>query len=191
MSELMDPAIIEPGDINGDDDLTTLLQRREHARPNRLTWVLLTVLTLGAGFIGGAYASDRWGTSIGSAGGAAFAGLPAGMPNGFPGAAAAPATATTAGAVAAGTTTGAAIAGTTTGTIKLVDGRKLYLTDASGATVIVTVPKSASVTASSDVALADLSAGATVVVVGETGSDGTLTATSVAQGSTTATQGDN
>jgi len=183
MSELTDPAIVERDEADeADDDLTTLLQRREHARPNRLTWVLLTVLVLGVGFIGGAYASERWGTSTGSAGGAAFPGLPAGMPAGFPGVGVAPASGTTAAAVAAGTTTG---------TIKLIDGRKLYITDASGATVIVTVPKSATVTASSDVPLADLSSGASVVIVGKTGADGTLTATSVTQGSTTATQGEN
>lgn len=197
MSELTDPAIVERDEADEtDDDLTTLLQRREHARPNRLTWVLLTVLVLGVGFIGGAYASERWGTSTGSAGGAAFPGLPAGMPAGFPGALPGGpfgATTPTNGATGsgAGATTDRQATGATTGTIKLVDGRKLYITDASGATVIVTVPKSATVTASSDVPLADLSSGASVVIVGETGADGTLTATSVTQGSTTATQGEN
>ena len=194
MSDPTRPAIGESEIVEqdeSDDDLATLLKRREHARPNRLTWVLLTVLILGIGFIGGAYASERWGTSTGTSGGIAFAGLPAGlpagMPAGFPGAPAGAAAGAATGTASAAPTT----ASGTTGTVKLVDGRKLYVTDTSGATVIVTVPKTATVTASSDVALADLSAGASVVIQGEIGADGSVTATSVAQTSTTATQGEN
>lgn len=193
MSDLTKPAIGEPQiaeQDESDDDLATLLQRREHARPNRLTWVLLTVLVLGVGFIGGAYASERWGTST-SNGGGAFGGLPDGVPAGMlAGFAGAPAGAG-AGAATSTATDTAQSAGTTNGIVKLVDGRKLYVTDANGATVIVTVPKTATVTASSDVALADLSAGASVVIQGEIGVDGGVTATSVAQASTTATQGEN
>lgn len=193
MSDLTKPAIGEPQIVEqdeSDDDLATLLQRREHARPNRLTWVLLTVLVLGVGFIGGAYASERWGTST-SNGGGAFGGLPDGVPAGMlAGFAGAPAGAG-AGAATSTATDTAQSAGTTNGIVKLVDGRKLYVTDANGATVIVTVPKTATVTASSDVALADLSAGASVVIQGEIGADGGVTATSVAQASTTATQGEN
>ena len=43
-----------PADIV-DDDLPSLLRRREHARPNRVTWILLALLLVSAGFVGGAY----------------------------------------------------------------------------------------------------------------------------------------
>lgn len=153
------------------DDLASLLQRREHARPTRLTWVLLTLLVLTIGFIGGAFASQLAGTSSSSAGMPAE--MPAGMPTSFPSGAGFP---------GAGEGAGAA-ADTTTGTIKLVDGQSLYLTDSSGNTVKVVVPSTATVTSQSTVALDDLTAGTTVIVSGDTADDGTITATSVAEGS--------
>jgi hypothetical protein len=73
-------------------------------------------------------------------------------------------------------------AGMTVGTVKLVDGQKLYVTDASGATVIVTVPATATVTSQAEIPLSGLSAGDSVVVRGEAAADGSVTATSVAEG---------
>lgn len=147
------------------DDLASLLQRREHARPTRLTWVLLTLLVLTVGFIGGAFAGQQLGTST-SSGGTAFA-MPAGMPTSFP-----------FGDAVAGDA--ALDPGMTTGTIKLVDGQNLYLTDSSGNTVKVLVPKTAAITSQETASLADLAVGTTVLVQGETATDGTVTATSVA-----------
>lgn len=175
MSDLIDPVtedVEEWSDSevqNTDDDLATLLRRREHARPTRVTWVLLTLLVLLVGFVGGAFANQRWGASSSSSP-SGFSGPPAGftMPTAFPG-----------GAVAAGAGSGSA----TVGTVKLVDGRRLYLTDSSGATVIVSVPKTASVTAQEDISLAGLSAGTSVTVQGTTAEDGSITATSVTEGS--------
>jgi endonuclease YncB( thermonuclease family) len=164
-----------------DDDLASLLQRREHARPTRLTWILLTLLILMIGFVGGAFADQRFGTAASS--GRDFA-LPAGMPtafpfgDAFPGAAGGRAVGTT-GGTSAGTGTGAG----TTGVVKLVDGQNLYLTDSSGNTVKVRVPSTASVTTAKTVKLAALAAGTTVTVTGATAADGTVTATSVAEGS--------
>ncbi|MBK9739673.1 MAG: hypothetical protein IPO93_09175 [Actinobacteria bacterium] len=184
MSELMDPVTdatdaVDETDAT-DDDLATLLRRREHARPNRLTWVLLTLLVLMVGFVGGAFASQKWGGSSSTATG--FPGLPEGMPAGFAVSGAGP------GAAAQGMP-----AGMTIGTVKLVDGQRLYVTDASGATVIVTVPKTATVTSQTDVPLSDLATGDSVVVRGETADDGTVTATSVSEGAlpVPSTQGEN
>ncbi len=162
----------EPGTHEAEsDDLATLLQRREHARPTRLTWVLLTLLVLTAGFIGGAFAGQRLGNST-SSGNSGFT-MPAGMPTSFP-----------SGALFPGAAGGGAAPSGTTGTVKLVDGRNLYLTDSSGNTVKVIVPSTVTVTSQQAVDLADLAAGATVLVDGETGADGTVTATSVAEGGT-------
>jgi hypothetical protein len=149
-----------------DDDLATLLAKREHARPNRLTWALLVLLVLALGFVGGAFVQARVGGASSSTRLPDFAAAATGSGSGFP---------------AAGQ--GGQPAGMTFGTVKLVDGNRLYLTDSSGQTVTVTVPTSATVTAQTDVALSDLAAGTTVIVRGETGTDGTVTATSVSQGS--------
>lgn len=150
------------------DHLASLLQRRKHAKPTRLTWVLLALLVLTVGFIGGAFADQKLGTS-GTSDGSGFA-MPAGMPTFFPAGPGIPGAAAAGGAI-------------TTGTVKLVDGQNLYLTDSSGSTVKVTVPSSAAVTSQKTVALTDLAAGTTVLVRGESAPDGTVTATSVAEGS--------
>lgn len=151
-----------------DDDLATLLAKREHARPNRLTWALLVLLVLAVGFAGGAFVEKRTASTSSSlpdfAALMAGGGPPAGLGGNFPGG----------GASAAG--------GVTTGTVKLVDGTSLYITDADGNTVKVVVPESVPVTTQSQTSLDDLVTGSTVIIRGETGDDGTLTATSVSEG---------
>jgi hypothetical protein len=164
------------------DDLATLLARRQHARPNRLTWSLLVLLVLSAGFIGGAFAQKQLGPS-GSSGVPDFAALMAGggppAGTGFPGSGSGDGTLTEGDPTSGGDTT--------TGTVTLVDGMNLYLTDSSGRTVKVVVPPTASVTGQEEVALSELAAGTSVLVQGEAGSDGTVTATSVAQADPVAT----
>ena len=66
--------------------------------------------------------------------------------------------------------------------MKLVDGNNVYLTDSSGATIKVTLAPNASVTVTKKGKLSDLTPGTAVVVVGKTGTDGTVTATTVTQG---------
>ena len=146
-----------------DDDLATLLAKREHARPNRLTWVLLVLLVLAVGFAGGAFVEKRNASSS------------SGLPD-FAGGGAFPGGAAPGGGIVA--TAGAV----TTGTVKLVDGTSLYITDADGNTVKVVVPETVPVTTQSQTSLSDLSAGSTVIIRGETGDDGTVTATSVSEG---------
>lgn len=175
MDAMTDTPRTDPPSGDG-DDLATLLARREHARPNRLTWGLLVLLVLSAGFIGGAFAQKQFGPA-GSSGVPDFAALMAG--GGPPAGVAFPGSGTGDGTLADGDTTSGRE--TTTGTVTLVDGTNLYLTDSSGSTVKVVVPPTASVTAQEDVALSELAAGTSVLVRGEAGSDGTVTATSVAQ----------
>ncbi len=74
---------------------------------------------------------------------------------------------------------------------RTVDQIKAFLKDKTPAqkmalrnepTVKVIVPKAAPVTSQSEASLSDLEPGSTVVIQGETADDGTMTATSVAEG---------
>jgi hypothetical protein len=162
-----------------DDDLTSLLAKREHARPNRLTWVLMTLLILVVGFIGGAVANQKFGTSGSRSTGAA--GFPTNLPAGFTGGL--PGIGQTGGSTATAQGGGSGAFGNATfGTVTLVDGTNLYITTPAGATVKVKVPDSAKVTSQTSVALSDLPSGATVIVRGDKAADGTVTATAVSEG---------
>ena len=47
-----EPADHEPADHEpADDDLRALLARRQHAKPNRTTWILLALLAVAIGFV--------------------------------------------------------------------------------------------------------------------------------------------
>ena len=81
-----------------------------------------------------------------------------------------------------GTTDGrpaSAAAAGTTGTVKLVDGTTVYLTTADGQTLIVKTTPSTSVNVNQAGSLKDLAPGATVTIQGQTGSDGSISATSI------------
>jgi hypothetical protein len=146
-----------------DDDLPSLLARREHARPNRITWILLGLLLISVGFVGGAYANERFGATASV--------LPSGFPAGIPGGG------------SPGQGAGTAFGDMTVGTVKLVDKQNLYVTTTAGDTVKVTVPDTVTVTAQQAIDLADLATGATVIIRGSTATDGTVTAESVSEGS--------
>ena len=74
---------------------------------------------------------------------------------------------------------GAGFGGGTTGQIKLVDGSNIYVVDAQGNTVKVSTTPSSTISTSQPSTLSALQLGDTVVVRGTTGSDGTVTATSI------------
>ncbi|MFN8172035.1 MAG: DUF5666 domain-containing protein [Candidatus Nanopelagicales bacterium] len=173
--------VMEPLSDDNDEDLASLLAKREHARPNRATWALLALIVLAVGFVGGAFAQSKWGTSSSSTGGmpdfsamsgAATGGQASGVTTGSSGQ----------GSAQSGGQGGFGGGGMTFGTIASVDGNTLTVTDSSGKTITVAVPSSATVTANQEVSLAELAAGDTVIVRGETGDDGTITATSVTEG---------
>ncbi|SEG41559.1 hypothetical protein SAMN05216223_10553 [Actinacidiphila yanglinensis] len=87
-----------------------------------------------------------------------------------------------------GTTAGGGTAanGLTVGTVKLVDGKTLYVTDAQGNIVKVTTGGSTKITESKSGKVSDLKAGQSVTVLGTKGSDGNVTATTVTEGGSTA-----
>jgi hypothetical protein len=83
-----------------------------------------------------------------------------------------------------GTAGGAAGGGFTSGTIVSVKDGKLVIKTSDGTEKTVTTGDSTTVTATSDADLSDLKKGDTVRVVGSTGDDGSVTATSISEGDT-------
>jgi hypothetical protein len=174
-----------PATTADDEDLGRLLADR--APRKHLPWVtaaLVAAILLSVGYVAGGYHYSHKGT--GGSNPAAFAAARTGTgrtaEGGF---ARTGSTSGPGGGNAPGAATGGGFGGSggaTIGTVKLVDGNNVYLTDSSGATVKVTLAPAASVTVTKKGKLADLTPGTTVVVVGKTGTDGTVTATAVTQG---------
>lgn len=155
-----------------------------------LTLYLGAGVILVAGFVGGIQADKQWGgTSSGNsrAGLGALAGARAGGGTGFgnrtggyPGAAGGTGAGTGAGA-GQGTGQGAGSGGATFGTVKLVDGSTIYVTTQNG-DVAVKTSGSTQIRITKNGKVTDITPGSTVIVQGATGSDGSVTATSVTEG---------
>jgi hypothetical protein len=93
-----------------------------------------------------------------------------------------PATASAAGATTGGTSgqgSAGAGAGETVGTVALVDGANVYVTETGGTIVKVTTTPQSQITVTSPATAANIKPGDTLTVTGSTGTDGTITATSV------------
>jgi hypothetical protein len=75
---------------------------------------------------------------------------------------------------------GAGIGGGLTGTVASVQGSTIQLTTTSGSTVTVTLLPSTTISRTAAAAPTDITAGETITVRGQTGSDGTTTAQTVA-----------
>ena len=155
---------------------------------NALTWILLGCVVAVGGFaVGVRVQKAKAPTTVAagggqSAGGVASSGFAAGGFSGRNGGgASAAAGATTVGATATGATPTTAVvaAGSTTGIVKLVDGAKIYIQDASGNVIKVTTSAGTAVAVASSASVAQIKAGDTVEVVGTTGADGFVAATSV------------
>ncbi|NUO99698.1 MAG: hypothetical protein HOV96_06005 [Nonomuraea sp.] len=78
---------------------------------------------------------------------------------------------------------GQRMGGGTVGTVEKVDGDKVYVKTMDGATVTVTTSDRTTVQISKPGKVADLAAGTTVVVRGQQAGDGSVTATTITQGS--------
>ena len=89
------------------------------------------------------------------------------------------------GAATGGATTGGGNG--TTGQIKLIDGTNVYVTDSTGKTTKVATTADSKVSVAQPSSLSALKVGDTVVVVGTTGSDGTVNATSITASADSAT----
>jgi hypothetical protein len=184
------PAHSEPGsahdvDLSQDPFADDLAEQLEAVAPRR--WVSRTTVALAglvlliAGFVGGAQVEKNWGTPNGASNRPApFAsGNPfAGFGGRFGGAAGG-------GAAGGGTATGSGGrggqngGGETTGTVKLVDGDTVYITTPQDQTVIVKTTGSTTVNVAQPGSLKDLAPGTAVTIQGQTGSDGSVNATSI------------
>ena len=142
---------------------------RGPAKGIRLAWplaVLFVLLIAGGGIWGGAALQRSQGTSTGTSSiASAFASRFAGTRG----------TGATGARSFGGTSTAAA-----TGTVTEVKGTTLYVTNASGNLVEVTLTPSTTVTRNAKTSLSGLAPGDTVVVQGTTAKNGTVTAASVA-----------
>jgi hypothetical protein len=175
-----------------------LAEELAHAAPkrwwNRGTVVLAGIVLLVGGFVGGLQAQKHWGTASTTAAGfpGAAAGAGAGRYGGGTGRTGAGAygggnfgggfgqggTGTGTG-TGTGAGTAAPAASGASGTVKLVDGSTIYVQEADGTVVTVNTNSKTTVAAASKTKLSSIKAGQKVTVAGATGSDGTVTATSV------------
>jgi len=169
--------------LDDGDDLTVVLTRRPRAKLPSLTLVLAAVVVASAGFLGGALVGKHYGSSSSGNLAAAFSRL-----------AGARASATaSAGSGSGGTGSGSGFGfgggrggafGTgnaTIGTIKLIDGRTVYVQTTAGDIVQVATSAGTKVTISSAVPVKDLQPGETVIVEGGKNSSGAIAATSISQ----------
>ena len=179
-----------------DDDLDLLAE--VNRKPSRTTAVLLIGILTTLTFIGGVVVQKQYGGTAASGTPAAAAGgfgaRAGGNANfagggGFPGGGAAGGAApggaaggTAAGGTAGGGTTGrttAATAPVVVGTVTKLSGNSLTVKNLGGKSVKVNVKEGATITLVAGKTLTTLKSGATVSVVGTTGTDGTVTATAI------------
>jgi hypothetical protein len=173
--------------LGNDDELTAVLTRRPRAKLPSVTLILVALVVASAGFIGGIVVGKHYGSSNSRSGGAAAAfsrfaaaaGASAststgrGAGGGFGGFGGGAGGAGAAGAFGAGNAT--------IGTIKLVDGKTVYVQTTAGDIVQVSTSAATKVTVSTSVPVKDLTPGETVIVVGSKNSSGGVAATSISQ----------
>lgn len=153
-----------------DDDVDVFVAPRRRRVLSSATWALLIALVGAGGFVAGVKAQRHSGGATTSVAALANAFRNGGGPAGATG---------VAGASGTNAPTGGGGAGATVGSIKLVDGDNVYVSDAQGNIVKVHVASTVAVSITKSGTVADLKAGANVLVRGAAGADGTVEATSV------------
>jgi hypothetical protein len=167
-----------------DESRDGLAEELAHAAPkrwwNRGTVVLAGLVLLAGGFVGGLQVQKNWGsTRSGNTGFPAGGfGAGAGRYGGGTGRAGAGAFGS-GGAPGRAQPTAAVASSGTVGTVKLVDGSTIYVLTQDGNLVTVNTDGKTTVSAASKSTLKSIKAGQKVTVQGATGSDGSVTATSV------------
>ncbi len=153
-----------------------------------LSWALVILLSIGGGFALGTHMEKAHANSVAQAafnaqlsqlrGRGGFGGAVAGA---GAGAGAAAGGGSGAGAQAGASNAAAAAGPAATGTIQLIDGRKVYVTDAQGNIAIAVAP--------AGLDISTLKTGQQVVVQGTTNADGTIAATAITAATSGATGG--
>ena len=161
--------LVPVDDIVADPTLVTELRRRRAITP--VTRALLAVVVAGGAFLGGILVQKSQTKSTSTS--ALPSGVPANIAALFGGG-----TPTTVAGSGGSATTGAT---QTFGTIKLVDGKNVYVSDAQGNVVRVATNGSTKITVNQDATVDKLKPSTSVIVQGTRGSDGTITATSISQ----------
>jgi hypothetical protein len=173
----------ESGD--GYDDLEDEFAPQPRRKLGKLTLLLVAVLVAGLGVIGGVELQKHYGTTN-STTASGFPGLGGrgvtGGTGGFPGGGAWPGAAGngSTGAAGSGGSTGTSSTATTPaviGQISSISGQTMVVKNLGGKEITVHLTNTTTITKSFSVA--DLAAGQTVTVAGTTGTDSTITATSV------------
>jgi hypothetical protein len=157
-----------------DTELTAVLTRRPRAKLPSLTLILAVIVVASAGFLGGALVGKHYGSSSSGNLAAAFSRLAA-----RPSASASGSTGSGFAGRGGGGLFGAGNA--TIGTIKLIDGKTVYVQTTAGDVVQVATSAGTKVTVSSTVPVKDLQPGETVIVEGSKNSSGAIAATSISQ----------
>lgn len=147
---------VELGDPFADDLTEQLAARAPRRYTNKVTVLLAGLVLLVGGFVAGAQVEKHFGAGIRTTGN-----TPTVFPTVFP----------------TGGFRGGGGGSATTGTVKFVDGTTVYVTTSNGDVVIVRT--NGSTTVSQPGSLKDLAIGATVTVTGQTGGDGSVTATRI------------
>jgi len=164
-----DDELVPVEDIVADPTLVTELRRRRAITP--VTRALLVIVLAAGAFLGGVLVQKSQTKSTSTS--APPAGVPANIAALFGGAT----TTTVAGSGGSATAT----ATQTFGTIKLVDGKNVYVSDAQGNVTKVATNGSTKITVNQNAAVNKLKPSTSVIVQGTRGSDGTITATSVSE----------
>ena len=170
--EVIDHSTVESTALDEDpfdDDLDAELRARAPWLPSKATLALGGAVLVVAGFIGGVLVQKTVNPPAGASpvnaangtGGFARNGQGAG------------------GGQGPGQGTASEGSNATTGTVKLVDGTTIYLTDSNGEIVTVKTTGTTTVRTAQTTVLKDIPVGATIAVVGTTGTDGTVTATQI------------
>ena len=148
------------------DGLAAELLKRRRKRLPALSAALAIAAVLGLGVIGGVEAQKHWGTTTSSSSRAS--GVPSGFPaGGVPSAAA---------FARGGFGGGGAAGGGTSGTVTLIKGATLYVTDASGNTVMVRTSARSRVTKTVAGTVKTVHPGDSLTVVGTQNKDGSYSA---------------
>jgi hypothetical protein len=161
------------------DGLAAELLSRRRKRLPALTLGLIILVAAALAFCGGIEVNKHWGktsTASASTPSGLAGGLGGSAPFGFAGPPGGPASVSGSGAVSSGGAGGFAGGGLTSGTVTLIKGSTLYVTDATGNTVLVHTTARSQVTKTVGGTMKTIHPGDSLTVIGTKNGDGSYSA---------------